>query len=262
MTHSSFYVFLGPGNVDPASCSQLRQACLPHGEPGPSARHCRRAGHHRSALTCLTSAALGLGAEPTSQSWHGLGGQTLHPSVNSYLGPSLPPASASDTVRETGKMKSMTGGQEGGVWMDPGWPHSLVTFTCPPPSQKGPLACLVVSVKCPLIFWAKQPLHYCFSISLSDPVTLTPPEGNLDRLGPWLLSRSPQKPRSGDSPEIHPCPHDQSPERAIFKMLELVFSEDNFHPWLDGWFIRVTVSLAEDEGAVPNVVGILRQETC
>ena len=45
-------------------------------------------------------------------------------------------------------------------------------------------------------------------------------------------------------------------------MLELVFSEDNFHPWLDGWFIRVAVSLTEDEGAVPGVVGILRQELC
>lgn len=124
------------------------------------------------------------------------------------------------------------------------------------------MACLVVSVKGPLVFWAKQPLHCCFSTSLFDPVTLTPAEGNLDRLGPWLLSRSPQKPRSGDSPEIYPCPRDQSPERAIFKMLELVFSEDNFHPWLEGWFIQVAVSLAEDEGAVPNVVGILRQETC
>ena len=97
MTHSSFYVFLGPGDADLASCSQLRQACPPPCEPGPSARHCRRVGHHHGALTCLTSAALGLGAEPTSQSWHGLGGQTLHPSVNSYLGYSLPPASASDT---------------------------------------------------------------------------------------------------------------------------------------------------------------------
>lgn len=119
MTHSSFYVFLGPGNADLASLSQLRQACPPHCELGPSARHCRRVGHHHSALTCLTLVALGLGAEPTSQSWHGLGGQTLHPSVNSYLGHSLGPQQVLQTLSGTGKMKSMTGGQQGGVWTDP-----------------------------------------------------------------------------------------------------------------------------------------------
>lgn len=46
------------------------------------------------------------------------------------------PQQVLQTLSGTGKMKSMTGGQQGGVWTDPHWPHSLLSFTCPPLLRK------------------------------------------------------------------------------------------------------------------------------